>query len=109
MIDSEYEIPAPLTLQSLVITSVARVRRSGWSSDSVIEGVTVCTKLLAITAVLEPLRGSWLTLLIEHDGLNQLKPVLSVGCLHRCQTTLATWLVKSLVRETEQEKMATVT
>ena len=37
LIDGEYEVPAPLVLESLMIMSVARERRYGWSSDSVID------------------------------------------------------------------------
>ena len=35
LIDGKYEIPVPLILQSLILTSVTRERRSGWSSDIV--------------------------------------------------------------------------
>ena len=51
LIDSEYEIPAPLVLQNL--TSVAQEKRSGWSSDSVntelsrVIVAVACPRLLA--------------------------------------------------------------
>ena len=54
MIDSYYEIPVPLVLQSLM--SVARKKHSGWNSDSVSTEFSLvivaiaCPRLLADSA-----------------------------------------------------------
>ena len=99
VLDSEYEISAPLILQSPIITSVAQVRRSVWSSDSIID-VMVCTESRNHSRSPSEAPG-WLC---WQKGLSQLKPVPSVGYLHGQRTTLVIWLAKSSVRETEQDQ-----
>ena len=79
-------VPALLVLQSL--TSVARERHSGWSSD-----VSTCDRGRSLSEA--PGWFCW------EYGLSQLKSVSSVGYLQGRRTTLTTWSV----RETEQDRI----